>query len=124
MRIKLQDYIQKVHNTYNLTTILVSHDIGEIMKLSDTVYVLEKGTITKSGAPASIFASSQMSAKFRFTGQIIDIQPEEVVFIVTVLIGTNAVKIIAQKSEVGGLNIGDTVLVASKAFNPVIQKVI
>jgi molybdate transport system ATP-binding protein len=33
MRIKLQEYLLKVHKTYNLTTILVSHDIGEIVKL-------------------------------------------------------------------------------------------
>ncbi len=124
MRIKLQDYILKVHRQYKLTTLLVSHDVGEILKLSDTVHVLEKGKITRSGTPAEIFTAHQMSAKFRFTGEVIAIQPEEIVYIVTVLIGTNVVKIIAQQSEIIDLKIGDTVMVASKAFNPVIQKVI
>ncbi len=123
MRIKLQDYILKVHNKYNLTTILVSHDIGEIIKLSDKVCMLDKGNIIKSGTPSEIFTSHQMSAKFQFTGEVIAIQKEEVVYIVTVLIGTNVVKIIAQESEINDLKIGDTVMVGSKAFNPVIQKV-
>ncbi len=124
MRIALQDYILKLHKQYNLTTILVSHNIGEILKLSDTVYILENGSITKSGTPTAIFTSHQMSAKFRFTGEVIAIQPEDVVYMVTVLIGTNVVKIIAQESEIQDLTIGDTVVVASKAFNPVIQKVL
>ncbi len=124
MRVKLQDYILKVHKEYKLTTVLVSHDIGEIIKLSDQVYVLEKGKIIQSGTPTEIFTTHQMSAKFRFTGEVIEIQQEEVVYIVTVLIGTNVVKVIAQESEVTDLEIGDKVIVASKAFNPVLQKII
>ncbi|AXT61621.1 ATP-binding cassette domain-containing protein [Aquimarina sp. AD10] len=124
MRIKLQDYILKVHQKYKLTTILVSHNIGEIIKLSDRVCLLEQGKIIKSGIPSTIFATHQMSAKFQFTGEVISIQKEEVVFIVTVLIGTNVVKVIAQESEIANLTTGDTVIVASKAFNPVIQKVL
>ncbi len=124
MRIKLQEYILRVHKQYNLTTILVSHDIGEILKLSDKVHVLEDGKIVRSGTPSEIFTSHQMSAKFRFTGEVVSIQQEEVVYVVTVLIGANVVKVIAQKSEITDLTIGDKVIVASKAFNPMIQKII
>jgi len=46
MRTKLQDYILKVHRKYELTTILVSHDVGEIMKMSDEIYCLENGKIS------------------------------------------------------------------------------
>ncbi|GAA4275124.1 ATP-binding cassette domain-containing protein [Aquimarina gracilis] len=123
MRLKLQAYILKVHKKYNLTTILVSHDIGEVLKLSDKVYVLEEGKIIRSGTPSEIFTSHQMSAKFRFTGEVVSIQQEEVVYIVTVLIGNNVVKVIAQNSEITDLTVGDKVMVASKAFNPVIQKI-
>lgn|SRR5680860_987625 len=45
MRFKLQDYILKIHRYYQLTTILVSHHLPEIFKLSDQVIVLEKGKI-------------------------------------------------------------------------------
>ncbi len=124
MRSKLQDYILKVHRQYELTTILVSHDIGEIIKLSDRVHLIKNGKIKTSGSPLDIFTSQHTSAKFTFVGEVISIQKEEVVYIVTVLIGTNVVKIIAQESEVEELEIGNKVMVASKAFNPMIQKII
>ncbi|WP_416443041.1 sulfate/molybdate ABC transporter ATP-binding protein [Leeuwenhoekiella sp. A16] len=123
MRLKLQDYILKVHRDFNLTTILISHEIGEIFKLSEQVFVLENGIITSNGSPDTVFGHNTLSAKFRFTGEILNIQKEEVVYILTVLIGNNLVKIIAQQSEINAFNIGDKVLVASKAFNPVIQKI-
>lgn len=123
MRIKLQDYLQRVHRKYGLTTVLVSHDIPEVFKLSDYVYVIENGVITRQGSPAEVFGYGQMSGKFRFTGEVLEIRKEEVVYIVSVLIGTNVVKVIAQESEIAGLKVGDQVMVASKAFNPVIQRV-
>ncbi|WP_108805238.1 sulfate/molybdate ABC transporter ATP-binding protein [Aquimarina sp. Aq107] len=123
MRSKLQDYILKVHREYELTTILVSHDIGEIIKMSDKVYCLEDGKITKVGDSLSVFTDNQLSGKYQFTGEVINIESEDVVFIVTVLIGNNVVKVIAQESEISSLTIGDKVVVASKAFNPVLIKI-
>ena len=43
MRATLQDYLLKVHRKYELTTILVSHDITEVTKLSDRVLILDQG---------------------------------------------------------------------------------
>ncbi len=122
MRSKLQDYILKVHKKYALTTILVSHDIGEICKLSNQVMVIEGGTIAKKGVPSEIFGAQNISGKFQFTGELINIQQESVVYILTILIGNNLVKVVADEREVKALSIGDKVLVASKAFNPIVQK--
>ncbi|GAA0730638.1 sulfate/molybdate ABC transporter ATP-binding protein [Aquimarina litoralis] len=123
MRSKLQDYILKVHKKYHLTTILVSHDIGEIIKMSDVVYKLQDGCVEKVGKPMTVFASNQLSGKFQFVGEVIDITKEDVIYIVTVLIGQNVVKVVAQEQEIVNLEIGDKVIVASKAFNPVLQKI-
>ncbi|MDH7447778.1 ABC transporter ATP-binding protein [Aquimarina sp. 2201CG14-23] len=123
MRSKLQDYILKVHRQYKLTTILVSHDVGEIVKMSDEVYCIEDGKISKQGNPSTIFTNDQLSGKFQFTGEVIAIVKEGVVYIVTVLIGSNVVKVIAQKSEIKHLEIGSKVIVASKAFNPILLKI-
>ncbi|MHA7058659.1 ABC transporter ATP-binding protein [Aquimarina sp. M1] len=123
MRGKLQDYILKVHRQYQLTTILVSHDAGEIIKMSNTIYCIEDGRIKRSGDPATIFTDNKLSGKFQFTGEVIAILQEEVVYIVTVLIGNNVVKVIAQESEIANIAIGDKVIVASKAFNPVVLKI-
>jgi len=120
MRSKLQDYILKVHRQYNLTTILVSHDISEVFKLCDQVLILEKGKITQQGTPLEIFSNRKISGKFQFTGEIVHIQQEEVIYVISVLIGNHLVKVVADASEVAEFSIGDKVLVASKAFNPLI----
>ncbi|MBW1297881.1 sulfate/molybdate ABC transporter ATP-binding protein [Aquimarina litoralis] len=123
MRSKLQDYILKVHKAYHLTTILVSHDIGEIIKMSDMIYDLKDGRIQKVGEPMSIFTNNQLSGKFQFVGDVIAISKQDVFYIVTVLIGQSVVKVVAQEKEIVNLKIGDKVIVASKAFNPVLQKI-
>ena len=123
IRLKLQDYITRIHNEYGLTTLLVSHDIGEIMKLSDRVFVLEQGKIVRKGIPNEIFSNKKVSGKFKFVGEVFKIEPQDVVVIVSVLIQNNVVKVVADKSEVQSLSIGDKVIVASKAFNPILYKI-
>lgn len=123
MRSKLQDYILQIHKEYNLTTLLVSHEMGEVFKMSDEVIVLEEGKIKQQGAPSVLFSNNQVSGKFQFTGEVLNIQKEDIIYIISVLIGNNLVKVVADEREAVQLAIGDKVLVASKAFNPIIQKV-
>ena len=123
IRLKLQDYLLKIHRDYNLTTFLVSHDISEINKLSDLVLVLDHGKISKSGSPEEIFINQKISGKFKFIGEVLQIETQEVVFIVSVLVHNQVVKVIAQASEIAGISVGDKVVLASKAFNPVIYKI-
>jgi len=123
MRTKLQDYILHVHRKYNLTTILVSHEMSEIFKLSDQMLVLENGTITGQGTPMDIFTNRHISGKFQFTGEILHIEKEDIIYIISVLIGNNLVKVVADQSEAQQFSIGEKVLVASKAFNPMIEKI-
>jgi molybdate transport system ATP-binding protein len=122
MRIKLQEYLLKVHKTYNLTTILVSHDIGEIVKLSDKVFELQNGHVIKKGAATEFFGLNKTSAKFRFSGEILKIQKEDVIYVISVLIGNDIIRVVSDPKEAAQLKVGDQVLVASKAFNPIIQK--
>ena len=122
IRIKAQDIILKMHRHYNLTTILVSHDISEIFKMSDKVFILDKGVITKHGNPQQIFFSQELSSKFQFIGDVIAIDKEDILYVVTVLIGNNMVKIVAIEEDIKELIPGDKVMVASKAFNPLIRK--
>lgn len=123
MRAKLQDYILKVHQQYQLTTLLISHEISEVIKMSDKIFILEEGKIVNQGKPIDIFSSKQISGKFQFPGEIIQIEQEEVIYVVTILIGTTFVKIVAEESEVQDISIGDQVIVASKAFNPLLRKI-
>lgn len=57
MRQKLQSYLLEIHQKYGLTTILVSHEPNEILRLSDTVYVIEQGHLVKTCSPQELFTS-------------------------------------------------------------------
>ncbi len=122
MRSKLQDYILNVHQRYELTTLLISHEISEVIKMSDHVIQIDKGRVQKSGKPLDVFTTKQVSGKFQLSGEVVAIKKEDVVYVVTILIGSNFIKVIADESEINTLAIGDTVIVASKAFNPLLQK--
>jgi molybdate transport system ATP-binding protein len=120
MRYRLQDFILKAHRSYQLTTILVSHYLPEIFRLSDEVIVLENGQVQKQGTAANIFLEEKISSKFKATGEIIDIQPADIVYIISVLSANTIVKVVATAAEAAALHIGQKVIVASKAFNPII----
>jgi molybdate transport system ATP-binding protein len=120
MRYRLQDFIRKAHRFYQLTTILVSHYLPEIFRLSDKVIVLENGQVRKQDTAANIFLEEKISSKFRATGEIIDIQPADIVYIISVLSANTIVKVVATATEAATFHIGQKVVVASKAFNPII----
>jgi molybdate transport system ATP-binding protein len=121
MRFKLQDYILKIHQKYQLTTLMITHSIPEIFKLSDKVIILDKGKITKEGTPGNVFSEEKISSKFKLTGEIISIIKSDIVYVVQVLSGNNIVKVVATEDEIKNFKVGQKVLVASKAFNPIIQ---
>jgi len=120
LRVNLQDEIIKIYQQTKITTILVSHDLSEVFRLSKKIYVLDHGKITQSGAPQEIFVNDQLSGKFQFTGQILAIQKDGVINILTLNIGNQVTKVVASDEEILGLTIGSKVIVASKAFNPLV----
>ena len=122
MRARLQEYILRVHQAFGLTTLLVSHDVSEILRMSERMFILKGGRIIKEGAPDIIFSDDKISGKFRLTGTITNIQQNGVVHIISVLAGINLIKVVATAEEAGSMAKGDKVMVVSKAFNPLIKK--
>jgi len=55
MRAKLQKKILEIHREFSLTTLMVSHSIGEIFKVADRAMVLKNGKINKMGSPGEIW---------------------------------------------------------------------
>jgi len=120
MRIQLQNDIKHIHQNLNLTTLMISHDIAEVYKLASNVLLIENGKIIKNGNPNILFENSQISGKFKFSAKIIKIEKADTIFIVTLLIQNNLTKVVATLEEIKSMHVGDDVLVASKAFNPII----
>ena len=122
MRLKLQKYILQVHQEYNLTTLLISHDISEIFKMSDRVFVLENGKIAQQGTPIDVFSKKEMNGKFQFTGEVVSIQKQNTIFMVSVLIGKDLMKIVISETQANALTLGERVQITSDVFNPVIKR--
>ena len=119
MRLKLQDHILKVHKQFNLTTILVSHDIAEINKMSHKIIMLENGVITKQGTTAEILIQ-QKTDEFELTGEVITVERNGTGTFVLVRIGDNIIKTPISPEEY--LREGDKVLISLHATNRVIKK--
>jgi len=106
MRFKLQDYIYKAHQHYELTTVMVSHSISEIFKLSNKVIVLDKGKICNEGTPNDVFSEEKISGKFKLTGEIISITKCDIIYVIQVLHGNTIAKVIATENEIKNFKIG------------------
>lgn len=123
MRSALQDEIAKAHQSLGVTTIMVTHDLNEVFRLASKVLYIEHGLITRNGSPEEVFSDNSISGKVQITGQIVHIDQQSTVNIVTVVSGHNQIiKVIAFDSDLVNLNLGDRVMVYSKAFNPIISK--
>ncbi|RDU56772.1 ATP-binding cassette domain-containing protein [Helicobacter sp. MIT 99-5507] len=122
MRLILQDEIIRLHKYFKLTTIIVSHDISEIFKLSNRILHLKNGKIINDGDANIIFANNNISSKFSFSAKIIDIKQNGIIFIVKLLINNN-IATITMDNDASQYKIGDEILVSTKAFNPIVFKI-
>lgn len=122
MRSILQDEIIRLHKYFKLTTIMVSHDIGEMFKLSNRILHLKDGKIFNDGDANSIFTQNNISSKFSFSAKIIDIEQNGIIFIVKILVNNN-IAMITMDNDALNYKIGDEILVSTKAFNPIVFKI-
>ncbi len=122
MRSRLQGEIADLQKRFSLTSILVSHDIGEIFRLASRVLCLENGKILAQGKPAEVFGVGKLSNKLQFTGIVVDINAVDIVLILSILVGNDIVRVTSLPQDAINLVRGDKVLLAVKAFNPLIFK--
>jgi molybdate transport system ATP-binding protein len=122
MRNRLQDEILTLQRRLGITTLMVSHTVAEVYKLSDRVFVIEAGRIVSQGKPCEVFSRHRISGKFQFAGEVLAIARCDVVYTLSVLVGNRIVQVVATKQEVADVQVGDSVLLVSKAFNPVVLK--
>ncbi len=122
MRIKLQNELSKIHTRFGVTSVLVSHDISEVFRLSNRVFKINLGQIIEDGTPSEVFANQNISGKFKIVGEVLSINKSDILYIVEVLAHNEIIKVTAMKHEIENLNIGDKLLLSSKAFNPILTK--
>lgn len=72
LRRQLQDELKRLHQSFGTTTLLISHDIPEILRLADRVIRLEAGKVVFDGSPAAAFGASGDAGKLVISGEHID----------------------------------------------------
>ena len=122
MRRKLQEELIRIQRAFEVTTVLVSHDPGEIARTCQKVFCLERGRIMREGSPVEIFSGGHFSGKFRFQAEVLCLEACDIVVVASLLVGSEVVKVALLPEEAEALESGDRVTVASKAFNPVLWK--
>jgi molybdate transport system ATP-binding protein len=122
MRRKLQEELIRVQHDFEIATVLVSHDPGEIARTCQKVVCLDHGRVVREGSPVEVFSGGRFSGKFRFQAEVLSLERCDIVVAASLLVGSEVVKVALLPEEACELKPGDRVTVASKAFNPVLWK--
>ncbi|MFK0446443.1 sulfate/molybdate ABC transporter ATP-binding protein [Campylobacter jejuni] len=124
MRSFLQDELVKILQHFKITTLLVSHDLAEIYKLSHRILELSDGKIIKDARTNEFFTHSNISAKLRLSATLLEIKKSDILVVLTLLLNQDIIKITLSEEEFlkvyQDVKIGDTLLLSIKAFNPII----
>jgi molybdate transport system ATP-binding protein len=120
MRQKLQDELFLIHQRLGVTTLLVSHDIAETVKLSDRLAQVELGHIKRLCSPMEFFSPQSLSGKLQLIGEVLKIEEDFPVVIVTLLVGSSVVRTVLSSVEASELRIGSHAIISTKAFNPIL----
>jgi molybdate transport system ATP-binding protein len=105
LRDKLQSLIFNIHKQFNLTTLLVSHDIAEMIRLADEIIFIKDGLIEKSGGPVEMFAAQNNEA-LQLTAIVVDKINNEL----CLLIGKELLRIKVDEKEIMEFEKGDNVM--------------
>jgi molybdate transport system ATP-binding protein len=120
MRQKLQDELSLIHERLGITTLLVSHDIAETVKLSDRLASVEAGHIKVLSTPMEFFSPQTLSGKLQLIGEVLKIEEDYPAMIVTLLVGSSVVRTVLSSAEASELCVGGHAIISTKAFNPIL----
>lgn len=120
MRQKLQDELSLIHERLGVTTLLVSHDIAETVKLSDRLASVVSGRIERICAPMEFFSPQTLSGKLQLIGEVLKIEEDFPAYIVTLLVGSSIVRTVLSSGEASELCVGGHAIISTKAFNPIL----
>lgn len=99
-RIQLQQELLQLHNEYQFSALLVSHDIAEVYHLANQVLSIDKGNIVNLGKPVEVFGLADNELT-RIFGQVVSVDGDSM----TALLDQRFYKL----KYVSGLKVGDRV---------------
>lgn len=67
-RINLQDLIKELHDEYKITTVFVTHDMSEAIKLADRICFMKEGKVIQIATPEEILKNPENKFVSKFLG--------------------------------------------------------
>lgn len=116
LRSRLQDYILKVHQQYQLTTLLVSHEVSEIFKMADRVVVLKEGKLDKMGSPLAVFFKETPPATYQIIGKVLQIQRKKEQTSAIVKANDQLLTIDLSSIQASTIKVGDNILLSTSSL--------
>jgi len=70
VRKELRQWLRKLHDEINITSVFVTHDQEEALEVSDQVAILKSGRIEQIGTPDEVYNQPKSSFVFNFLGDV------------------------------------------------------
>ncbi len=74
LRVRLTGYLLELKKIRKTSFILVSHDGAEVLGLSDVIYFMKNGTLTKKGGPEKVYYKYKTLEEGRLFGYVNSVQ--------------------------------------------------
>ncbi|GGP26303.1 sulfate/molybdate ABC transporter ATP-binding protein [Silvimonas amylolytica] len=112
LRADLQDALADILARTKLTTVLVSHDPGEVFRLASHVAHLQPDAPTVYGTPRDVLLKANTLGRYALAGQVLLIEAAGVQARVVIAIGNETLTTLLNHEEADALKVGQRVSVA------------
>ncbi len=119
MRTQLQVTLLEVHRRFGLTTILVSHDMDEILRLSGRIIHLEHGQVQHDTTPSLFFM--RQSKTEELSGSVVSVAEQYNNSVVVVLLDNRMITVQRTQPDIN-LQVGEKVVIHYQNDIPIIRK--
>ena len=123
IRHSLQQYILALHQRFQPTTLLVSHDRQELAKLCDLVIEIKDGKITNTGTPDLLFGDTETIDLTADSFRVLTLTHSNEKRIVELVAGQQKIKIALDSSLWPNLKSGDHIKLTDTAFTLLNSKI-
>jgi molybdate transport system ATP-binding protein len=122
MRHRLQEFLLMLHQRYQLTILLVTHDLAEIVRLTDQVVKLDGGKVVRQGSPGEVFAEAGSTSEGpALLGEVLACRIEGNYLLVQALIDQRIHKFRLAASRASDLRPGSTFLLRYSVDSPIVE---
>lgn len=120
---KLQDYLLKIKEEFQMTIILVTHNVEEIYNLCTKVYEVKNAKVLPPTSVQEKFLQSSGSKKFSFMATILKLEKRDTIFVATINLANQINEVVLSPIEAQNLNPGDEVILSAKAYGLNIKRI-